>query len=195
MGCRLSLGLPGFAGMQGEGLAAVGGEFGGKFQFFVCIGRLAGKVLLLQSLGGNVIEFFSDALVAVAVEPFDVSPVLCADGVPHGFFTIGSMPDAVAEELAEGVGLAGGIGLGQMLGERVAGKTFGLGQSGEVAKGWVDVDGLDNLVTWTGWGGGLGGFDDEGHTGVHFIVGHLAPAPVIAEFPAIVTPEDDDGVV
>jgi len=41
----------------------------------------------------------------------------------------------------------------------------------------------------------LRGRNDEGDASIDFVVGHFSPAAIFAKFPAVITPEDDDGIV
>jgi hypothetical protein len=67
-------------------------------------------------------------------------------------------------------------------------------QACQFAQGWIDIEkfgeGRDASAT-----GETGGGDHERRAGGILVVGELSPMTVLAEMPAVVAPEADDGVV
>ena len=180
----------GLGGGYGVGLGfelgfgfGVGGEDG--LQFGEDGGVFGGEVLGFEGVGLVVVEFeFGIGDRSAGFFPFDHAVAGGADGAAEEVVAGVDVDDAVA-------GFGGGVG--EDGGEAFAVEAFAGGEAGEFDQGGVDVDGFDE-------GGGFGvlsfagGGDDEGDAGGLLVVGVFAPEAVVAEVPAVVAPEDDDGV-
>ena len=87
-----------------------------------------------------------------------------------------------------------GGGVFQQRTEGFALEVFWGGERGEVAEGGEEVEEFYDAVGFLSgvlhaWGG-----DDEGDAGGDFVVGGFSPDAHVAEVPAVIAPEDDDGV-
>ena len=85
-----------------------------------------------------------------------------------------------------------GGGVGEQGGEAPAVEALRCGQAGEGGERGINVDGFHER----GGGGGFlaGDGDKEGNARRLLVVGMLTPHAVVAEVPAVIAPQDDDGV-
>lgn len=103
-----------------------------------------------------------------------------------------------AERLRFGVvgegGVARGIGFLNLREQRSAVGEVRPIQTGEVAEGGEEVDGFDDRGGFLAGISHAGGRDDERRSKGLFEEAVLAPDGLLAEVPAVITPEHDDGV-
>ena len=128
--------------------------------------------------------------IVVPVAPEGQAPAVIADAVTHERFA-----GVAARILADGDGTHGGGGVVQHGLEADAFDVLGLGQAAEVREGGVDVDELGEREALAARGLLAGGADDQRRPRGDLKVGVLVPESVLAELPAVVAPEDDDGIV
>ena len=135
-----------------------------------------------ERVGLVVVKF--NVLDGSVFDPFDVAVARGAQGVAHNF---------PARKLADGIvfDYCGRIFEGRD--EAFALQSFGRGDAGEFAEGGIDVDEFAHGLCL----GGVvcRGRNNQRRFGGLFVVGVFAPPAVIAEMPAVVAPQDDDGVV
>jgi len=140
------------------------------------VSRIGGEVAPLVGVSYDVVEFF------VAVGVVDVAELFAGKGEVFR-----------AAELGESeVGPVCG-GVFEKWGEVVAGEVVALGDTGEGDEGFEEVEGGDRLVTDARVI--FGDHNHKGDAGAGAPAGEFLPVFFFAEMPAVVGPEDDDGVV
>ena len=124
-----------------------------------------------------IIEFFGSVGVA------DVAPTIGADGV----VVLAKGGDADACPCGSGIGEQGL--------DVVAFEPSGFWQSGELAEGWIDAHEIDGTFADAAGFGDTGNDPNEGCASGFLPEGEFSPVFLLAEMPAVVAPENDDGIV
>ena len=154
--------------LGGEG--AEFGEFGGMLWF-------RGEIGPFVRIGGDVVEL----LVAVAV--VNVAPGAGADGVLVGM-----------AEVSDGGVRPFSVWIFQERHKAVRAHVFRCRDVAEVGQCAVEIDEGDRLVA-DGACCAARFADDERHAGAESPAGEFLPVLLLAEMPAMITPECDDGIV
>ena len=128
--------------------------------------------------------------VGRTVAPEGQAPAIVADAVAHE-----ALAGVAARVLADRDRTDLGLGVVEDRTEADAFDVLLLGQAAEFREGGVDVDKLSERSTLTAGGLLSGHADQERCAGGQFEVGVLVPEAVFAELPAMVAPQDDDGVI
>ena len=158
----------------GDGGGAELGEVGCEAGDEGCGGLGADEVVPFVGVGAVVVEF----LGAVGVADVAVGEVA------HG---------VVAGVVGGDGGAAGGLGVVDLWAKAEAFQSVDGGEAAEVEEGGVEVEEFCGLGTGPAFGQ-IGSGDDEGDAGGFLPEGVLSGDALLAEVPAVVGPEDDDGV-
>ena len=152
-------------------------------------GLLGGDVARFDGVGGVVVEFDLRGIGGGAgFLPLDEAVALGADRAT----------EIAAGETVVGVIAHAGGGIFQHGHEAGAvdwQRAGGLGQAGEFGERGIEVDGFGELAGGGAGAGDAGRDHDERYAVGLLKIGVLGPDAEVAEVPAVVAPEDDDGVV
>lgn len=164
-----------------DGLGRQGAHFGEPVGVF----GLTGQIAPLMGIAGEVVQLLT------AVEVVQVAPALGAEGVVLR-----------AVEVGEGRVRPFGLGIAQQRHQAALGDAGLGGQSAQVGEGAEQVDEADRAITDAARCGALrqsgrafGHPHHQRHAGAGPPTGELLPVLFLAQMPAVVAPEHDDGVV
>ena len=155
-----------------------GGGFGdplGEFGFQCPVFRIGGEILPVLGIDGLVVELFGAVAIA------DIAPAIRADGV------------VALHEIDDG-GRALGGGIFQERAEAEAFELLAFGKAAEVDESGIDVEEADGLIPRPAMLTGSGTGDDERDVGGALPESGLVPMLFFTEVPAVIGPENDDGV-
>src|SRR6476660_3093978 len=165
-------------------------QLGSKLSQQFAAFRATCNVFILGWSGLIVVNLLSDNFMRVAFAPLDIAVAVGTQGIAHQRLAFEG-----ARILAEGGGFPR---QGWIVEEPLRAYTLqmlGLAQIGQIAQCWIDVNELDKrggavascFCTWNR--------NQQGSVGVVFHIAVLAPTGVLAEFPAVIAPENDDRVI
>ena len=170
---------------RGDGRGKKRGESGDGF----LVAGLCCEVACFVRVLGFVVEFGGVEGVAGAIAPQGETPFGVADAVAHErFSSIG------ARVLADGHGSDRGVRVVENGLEADAVEAGGDWQAADVGEGGVEVDELGERFCFFSGCLLLGDGDEKGRAHGDFEVGVFVPEAVFAELPAVIAPQDDDGV-
>ncbi len=170
--------LPAFAPLGHEALDQLG------------VGGVVGDIGVFLGVGLVVVEFGGfDFGMIVALDPDGKAVAVGAHGVAHERFAI-----VAAGVLAEYGGFPGALRVVQHGFETGAFQMAGQGQAGQIAQGGVDIDEFNQGVGTLAGLFHVGNRQDQRGVGVVFAVAVFAPGVVFAQLPAVIAPDDDDGI-
>ena len=136
----------------------------------------------------EVIELDRDNVLRIFLGPLNVTVSLRTDASAHIWHAIRRRPFSVAKKLAEDGRLPRSSAIRQEWSKTVAFKFVPNRHIRQFAQRRVNVYELNQAIALFAILFGAGGPHDERYAGVDFVIRHLTPAVVLAQFPAVIAP-------